>query len=233
MAVLKTKILTVDDDKRIADLLEDLLLDAGHEVIHFFDANGALEWLKTHKPELIISDIGLPGISGAQFCEMLKRDPSTASIPVIMLTSFGDEKHKVHSLKTGADDYVVKPFSGAELMARVDALLRRCYHSGRTDRVLVSGPLTLNADTGDVHIDGEKTDLLPKEFALLSVFLSRKERILEFSFIAEAVWGFDSIATRDTIKVTVHRLKSKLGKCAACIEAVPGTGYKWSELSAL
>lgn len=225
--MLKTKILTLDDDKHVADLLGTILLEAGYEVVHFYDANGAFEWLKSHKPELIISDISMPGISGAQFCEMLKRDPATASIPVIMLTSYNDEEHKVHSLKTGADDYIVKPFSVPELMARVEALLRRSYHNGQTDKVLLSGKLSLNVDTGEVSSDGKQVQLLPKELSLLAMFLKRKGRILEFSFIGETVWGLDSIATRDTIKVTVSRLKSKLGKCADCIEAIVGIGYRW------
>lgn len=229
MKALKTKILTIEDDVNMADMIGSLLEESGYEVVHFFDANGALEWLKTHKPELIISDIGLPGISGVQFCEIVKNDPSTASLPVIMLTSFGDETHKVQSLRTGADDYVVKPFSNNELLARVEALLRRCHHKGRMDKLLASGPLKLNVDTGEVFADGRGIILLPKEFALLAMFLGRKGRILDYSFIAEAVWGLDSIVMRDTIKVTIHRLKVKLGSCAGCIESVPGLGYKWVE----
>lgn len=229
MAALKTKILIVEDDAPMAQLVGSLLEESGYETVHFPDANGALEWLKTHKPELIISDIGLPGISGMQFCALLKSDPSTASVPVIMLTSWGDELHKVQSLKTGADDYIVKPCSNNELLARVEALLRRCCYGGQMDKFLVSGSLTLNIDTGEVSAGGKKIILLPKEFALLSMFLKRKEHILEYFFIREAVWGANSIATRDTIKVTLHRLKSKLGSYAGCIEAVSGVGYKWIE----
>lgn len=229
MNPLKAKILSIEDDEHVADLVGGLLAESGHEVVHFFDANGALEWLKTNKPDLIISDIGLPGISGVQFCGILKADPSTASIPVIMLTSLGGETDKVRSLRTGADDYVVKPFSNNELLARVEALLRRCLYGGRTDKLLASGSLTLNADTGEVSADGREIILLPKEFALLSMFLRGKGRILEYSFIAEAVWGPDAIATRDTIKVTIHRLKAKLGSCAGRIEPVSGLGYKWVE----
>ncbi|HBB66677.1 MAG: hypothetical protein A2X28_07535 [Elusimicrobia bacterium GWA2_56_46] len=229
MPISKAKILIIEDDENISALVCGLLTEAGHFPIAFTDANSALEWLKDHKPELIISDMGLPGLSGMQFCKILKDDPVTASIPLIMLTSVRDEFHKVESLKTGADDYIVKPCSNNELLARIDALLRRCYHQGKTDKVLVSGGLTLNFDTGDVTVDGEKADLLPKEFALLAMFLRREERILEYAFIAEAVWGLNAIATRDTIKVTIHRLKSKLGRYADCIEPVTGLGYKWAD----
>jgi DNA-binding response OmpR family regulator len=229
MATLKIKILSVDDNAQMAEILANLLAGSGYETVHFFDANGALEWLKTHTPELIISDMNMPGLSGAQFCKMLKSDPSTASIPLIMLTAVGDEINKVQSLKTGADDYVIKPVSGNELLARVEALLRRCYHRGQTDRLLVSGSLILDMDTGDVSTGEKKIVLLPKEFALLSMFLKHKGHILEYSFIAEAVWGFNSVATKDTMKVTIHRLKAKLGEYADCVEPVSGLGYKWVE----
>jgi DNA-binding response OmpR family regulator len=227
MTTSKATILIVEDDESISTLVGNLLAGAGYSPITFTNANSALEWIKDHKPELIISDIGLPGISGVQFCKILKDAPVTSAIPLIMLTSLRDEFHKVQSLKTGADDYIEKPCSSNELLARIEALLRRCYHQGRTDKLLVSGGLSLNFDTGNLTIDGEKTALLPKEFSLLAMFLRREERILEYAFIAETVWGLNAIATRDTIKVTIHRLKSKLGRYADCIEPVAGLGYKW------
>ncbi|OGR45179.1 MAG: hypothetical protein A2X35_02145 [Elusimicrobia bacterium GWA2_61_42] len=229
MTNLKITILSIEDDEHLADLLGSLLDEAGYGVVHFYDANSALEWLKTNKPDLIISDIGLPGISGTQFCRLLKSDAATEDIPVMMLTSLGDELHKVESFKLGADDYVVKPFSNAELLARIEALLRRCRHGGQTDRLLVSGALVLDMDTGDVSAEGERLTLLPKEYSLLAMFLKRKGHILRFSFIEDAVWGGNAIATRDTIKVTVHRLKAKLGKYSDCIEPIIGQGYKWVE----
>lgn len=229
MPVLKVKVVTIEDDANMAAMIQSLLLEAGYDPMHFEDANGALEWLKTHKPEIIISDIGLPGISGIQFCRLLKNDPSTASIPLIMLTSSGDEGNKVQALKTGADDYIVKPFSNKELLARIEAILRRCHTSGPTDKLLVSGLLALNSDTGDVFIGNKKIVLLPKEFALLLMFLKCRGRILDYSFIAEEVWGCDSTATRNTIKVTIHRLKSKLGRYSSCIAPALGLGYKWIE----
>lgn len=223
------KILTVEDDELLADMLCNLLEEAGYEPLHFNNANSALEWLKTHKPALIISDIGLPGLSGTQFCRLLKSEAATAAIPLIMLTSLDGEANKVQALKAGADDYIVKPFSNDELLARVEALLRRAYHNGRLDRQLVSGAIVVNIDTGVVTLDGRPLQLLPKEFSLLVMFLTRKNHILPYCFIAEAVWGNDCVATRDTIKVTVHRLRSKLGTGSGSIEPVPGTGYRWVE----
>ena len=231
MGVNRITILIVEDDGNIAELLGSLLAESGYETVHFYDANGAVEWIKGYKPQLIISDIGLPGISGTQFCSILKRNPATASIPIIMLTSWKDETHKVESLKTGADDYITKPFSNNELLARVEALLRRCYFAGRTDRLLTSGALTINADTGAASLAGKMLDLLPKELAILCMFLTHKEKILSYMFIRETVWGMDAVATKNTMKVTIHRLKSKLGRCAGCIQPVIGHGYKWAERS--
>ncbi|MBI4803029.1 MAG: response regulator transcription factor [Elusimicrobia bacterium] len=229
MSLLKTRILTVEDDESLAKLILELMVAADYDGVHFSDANAAIEWLKTHKVDLILSDIGLPGLSGMQFCKLLKENVSTSSVPIIMLTAAGDEKHKVEALKTGADDYVVKPFSAAELLARIESLLRRYRYHGQMDRVLGEEPLTVNLDTGIVEVKKKKLDLNLKEYALLVMFLKRKGRILTYSFIADDVWGDDSIATKDTIKVTMHRLRAKLGELGSCIEAVPGQGYRWQE----
>lgn len=229
MGLLKTRILTVEDEQHVANLIMELLVEAEYDPVHFSDANAALEWLKNHKADLILVDIGLPGLSGMQFCRLLRESPATAGVPVIMLTAVGDEKKKIEALKTGADDYVVKPFSSGELLARIESLLRRYRHDGQVGRVLQAGPLKVDLDAGVAELKRKKLDLHQKEFALLVTFLKRKGRILTYSFIAEDVWGDDSIATRDTIKVTVHRLRSKLGLIGECIEAVPGQGYKWEE----
>ncbi len=229
MGLLKTRILTVEDDQPLANLILEVLVGGEYDPVHFSDANAALEWLKSHKADLILSDIGLPGLSGIQFCRLLRENPATASIPIIMLTAQGEEKRKIEALKTGADDYVVKPFSTGELLARIGSLLRRCNHDGQVDKVLGEEALTVNLDTGVVELKKKKVDLNLKEYALLVMFLKRKGRILTYAFIADDVWGDDSMATRDTIKVTMHRLRTKLGPLGACIEAVPGQGYRWKE----
>jgi DNA-binding response OmpR family regulator len=227
MGLLKTRILTVEDEQHVANLIMELLVEAEYDPVHFSDANAALEWLKNHKADLILVDIGLPGLSGMQFCRLLRENPATAGVPVIMLTAIGDEKKKIEALKTGADDYVVKPFSPGELLARIEALLRRCLHDGQVDKVLTEQELTVDLDTGVAELKGKKLDLHPKEYALLVMFLKKKGRILSYSFIADDVWGDDSIATRDTIKVTIHRLRTKLGHLGERIEAVPAQGYRW------
>ncbi|HAT72208.1 MAG TPA: DNA-binding response regulator [Elusimicrobia bacterium] len=229
MSAIKPRVLVVEDDENIAALLLEMLSGAGYDAEHFSDANAALDWLKNNEVNLVLSDIGLPGISGIQFCDLIRNTPHIASLPIIMITALKDEANKVTALHKGADDYVVKPFSKNELMARIEALLRRSRHDGAILRVLQSGGLELNLDTGAVSMDKGTLHLLPKEYALLAMFLTHKDRISSWETIRDNVWGLETIATRDTIKVTIHRLKSKLGEYGACIEPVPGVGYRWAE----
>ena len=227
MTAIKPRILVVEDDENIAAMILEVLGDAGYEAAHFSDANAAFEWLKSNAVDLVMSDIGLPGISGMQFCALVRDTPRIASLPVLMLTALNDESHKVAAFRKGADDYVVKPFSNNELVARIEALLRRSRHNGSISRVLKSGGLELDLDTGGVSVNKIAVHLLPKEYALLAMFLTHKNRIMSWEVIRDNVWGMDTIATRDTIKVTIHRLKPKLGTYGANIEPVPGIGYRW------
>ena len=228
MTAIKPRVLLVEDDDRMAEMTSEVLLEGGYEVVHFIDANSALEWLKINNADIVVSDIGLPGISGIQFCALIRDTARIAGIPILMLTAQNDEFHKVTALRKGADDYMVKPFSNNELVARVEALLRRCRHGGQMSRVLDSGGLSLDLDTGCVMANKELLHLLPKEYALLVMFLQHKGRIISWERIRDSVWGLDAIATRDTIKVTIHRLKAHLGPYAGCIEPVLGMGYRWT-----
>lgn len=223
------RVLIVEDDKKTAELIAEVLKSGGYHVARLAEAGDALEWLKTNQVELVISDIGLPGLNGIQFCRLLKENPATATLPILLLTARKNEAQKVEGLKTGADDYVTKPFSVKELLARVEALLRRSRHQGQLERRLASGDVAVDLDRGETSVGGELVSLLPKEFALLTRFLRSPGRILTFNFLADEVWGLDAVATRETIKVTVHRLRSKLGKAGGRIEAVQGQGYKWAE----
>lgn len=229
MAYKKNKVLIIDDDNKIIKFVSDLLQPLNYEVICFDNANTALEWLKTNLTDLIILDIDLPGLSGMQFCKLIKENPATSSLPVIMLTGAGDERHKVEGLQTGADDYVVKPFLVKEFIARIEAVLRRCHYEGKIDRKIIFKTIIIDIDKREVAIEGQEVYLLPKEYSLLAMFLKKPGHVFTYSFIAEEVWGIDTIATRDTIKVTIHRLKEKLGKYADSIQPVSGQGYKWCD----
>jgi len=230
MTLLRPLLFIVEDDATFAGLLREILSGPGYETRCFSDADSAFECLKVIRPELVISDICLPGISGVAFCRLLKSTSRYCAIPVLILSALGDEGHKVEALKAGADDYVVKPFSQKELLARVEAVLRRTYFQGKTTAVLRSGGLTLDLERREAFVDGRTLPaLLPKEYELLAFFLSRRRHVLSFRAIGEAVWGADSIATRTTIKVHVHRLRVKLGVYGACIEPVVGVGYRWED----
>lgn len=223
------RVLIVEDDKKTAKFVAEALEASGYHALHVSEASDALEWLKTHQVELVISDVDMPGLDGMQFCRLLKENPATASLPVLLLTGLKDEAHKVEGLKTGADDYVTKPFSVREFLARVEALLRRSQNQGRPGRRLICGDVAVDLDRGETTVGGQPVQLLPKEFSLLTRFLKSPGRILTYGFLADEVWGPEAIATRDTIKVTVHRLRGKLGKAGGRIEAVLGQGYKWME----
>lgn len=218
----------LEDDIGFATMLGELLASRGYKVCHFFEAVGAMEWLKEHRPELIISDIRMPGVSGIQFCRRLREGADGANVPVIMLSALSDEVHRVEALRSGADDYVCKPFSSGELLARIEALLRRCYGHRGIEQALVSGKLKLNYGTAEVFLDKERIELLPKEYGLLFQLLKSGGRVLAYSYLAEAVWGEDNLATRNTIKSTMSRLRLKLGESGKAISAIPGLGYKWT-----
>jgi two-component system alkaline phosphatase synthesis response regulator PhoP len=229
MPELRARVVIAEDDDNFAALLAGLLEEGGYEPVRFRDANRAFEWLKDHQAELIICDICMEGISGIQLCELLKASPGLCALPILVVSALEDEAHKVQALRAGADDYVVKPFAKKEFLARVEALLRRTYYNGNLGRTLVSGGLLVNLDAREATLRGERLDLLPKEYDLLVMFLARRGRGMSFCSIGEFVWGPDFIATRDTIKVHIHRLRSKLGQYGSCVEAMQGFGYKWRD----
>ena len=229
MAHQQTKILIVEDDIETIKFLNDLLKTQNYKVVCCDNANKALEWLKNNLIDLIILDVDLPGLSGIQFCKLIKADSATDSLPVIMLTAAGDEQRKVEGLKAGADDYVVKPFSVKEFLARIEAVLRRYKHEGKIDEKIIFKKITIDIDKCEVIIDGKKIHLFPKEYAILAMFLRKPGHVYKYSFIVDEVWGMDAIVTRDTIKATIHRLKEKLEKYADYIQPVLGLGYKWNE----
>ncbi|HVE14780.1 MAG TPA: response regulator transcription factor [Elusimicrobiota bacterium] len=226
---MKLRVLVVDDDRQIADTVKELLQSDGLDVALAKDADRALAALRGGGIDLVVLDVGLPGFSGIQLCQHLKRQADTASLPIILLTSLGQERDKVLGLDAGADDYVTKPFSALELRARVRALLRRSQAGGGTDRVWQAKDLVLNEDTRTVQIKGKAVELRPKEFDLLAALLKKKGRVLSRQHLAETVWGPAVIATNHTITVCVANLREKLGPLAQRIIPVTGVGYKYED----
>jgi phosphate regulon transcriptional regulator PhoB len=193
-------------------------------------ANGldALREAKANVPDLVVLDLMLPGIDGLEVCRRLRSDASTAGVPIIMLTAKSDEVDRVVGLEVGADDYVAKPFSPKELVARVRAVLRRSRPEHPT-RVLAVGPVTLDPERHAVTLGGRVLPLTPKEFDLLQALLEAAGRVLSREYLLNHVWGYaraDEIESR-TVDVHVRRLRAKLGDAGSRIATVKSVGYRF------
>jgi DNA-binding response OmpR family regulator len=188
----------------------------------------ALREVKTAVPDLVVLDLMLPGLDGLEVCRRLRRDSSTSSVPIIMLTAKSDEVDRVVGLEVGADDYVGKPFSPKELVARVRAVLRRSRPDQPTP-VLSVGPVTLDPARHAVSLDGRAVALTPKEFDLLQALLDAAGRVLSREYLLNRVWGYaraDVIESR-TVDVHVRRLRAKLGDAGTRIATVKSVGYRF------
>jgi len=193
-------------------------------------ANGldALREAKAAVPDLVVLDLMLPGIDGLEVCRRLRSDASTAGVPIIMLTAKSDEVDRVVGLEVGADDYVAKPFSPKELVARVRAVLRRS-RPDRPPRVLAVGPVTLDPERHRVTLGDRALQLTPKEFDLLQALLEAAGRVLSREYLLNHVWGYaraDEIESR-TVDVHVRRLRAKLGDAGSRIATIKSVGYRF------
>ncbi len=220
------KILIVDDDPAIRELVGRMLEKEGFSVQSVESAEDALRFLRMTLFDLIVLDLNLPGISGMKMCEILKQDPATATLPVIMLTSASAERSKVQGLQTGADDYIVKPPSPPELMARINALLRRVKYGGVPAKVLEAGGVRVDMDRHEASVHGKPIVLRPKEFQLLALFLEKKGRVLSRSAIFDALWS-DEVVSEHTLEVHINHLREKLGTASSCLQTLSGVGYKF------
>jgi len=226
---MKERILLVEDDAGLLAVTKTILSDQGYGVTAAGSVEEALQVVKSRPPDLIISDINLPGISGLRFCRMLKSDHRTMSLPLILLTQLGSEGDKVRGLQTGADDYLTKPFSHRELLARVEALLRRVRRAGSTSRRLEAGGLVVDMDARRVAVDGKPLSLRRKEYELLILLMENKGRLLSKDAIVDALWKDEAIVTNNTLSVHVRNLREKLGRCRDMIETLVGEGYRFAE----
>ena len=225
----KTRILVVDDDPLVRSLLEDLLGDAGYVVKAVgsaFQARGALaRWA----PQLVILDRGLPDVEGAEFIKEIRADKESAPLPVLFLTARGKPAEKTEGLEAGGDDYVAKPFDAGELLARVQALLRRASAPKVAPHRLSAHGLSVDLDRHEASIHGKPVHLPPKEFELLAVFVEKPGRVLSRRFLLERVWGegMDLSMNTKTVDVAIGRLRTALGKLGERIVAVQSYGYRF------
>jgi two-component system phosphate regulon response regulator PhoB len=226
-----TTILVVEDDAAIRDMLSFALKQAGFITEAVSDAEKGLDWLAKHKPDLILLDWMLPGIDGIECIRRLRANEFLADIPVIMLTAKGDSEDMVKGLSVGADDYVNKPFSPPELVARIKALLRRCRVGDEDDsQKLEFGDLVLDTQSHRVSIDGQRVDLGPTEFRLLHFFMKTPERAYSRSQLLDQVWGDTVYIEERTVDVHIRRLRKALEPTGHdnFVQTVRGVGYRFA-----
>src|SRR5574344_445962 len=213
------KILAVDDDDSIRELLEMQLKRNGYETLTAADGKAALE--QAAQADLVLLDVMLPGIDGFEVCRRLKADPSTQAIPVIMLTAKAEEIDKVLGLELGADDYMVKPFSVRELLARIKAVLRRSQGSQpAVEQQLTIGPLVMDFSAYTARIGSERLMLTPKEYELLKLLVTNPGRAFMRDELLERVWGYEYYGDTRTVDVHIRHLRAKLAAIPELADAI-------------
>jgi len=233
---MSQNILIVDDEPSIRQMLGFTLSGDGYRFLEAGDAEEALARIEEHEPALILLDWMLPGVSGLDFARKLKREPRTQGIPIIMLTARGEEADKVKGFEVGADDYVTKPFSTKELLARVRAVLRRAVQQpaalapGVAPAFLECKGLRLDLETHRVTADSVELELSPTEFRLLHFFFNHPERVYTRSQLLDRVWGDNVYIEERTVDVHIRRLRKILGPFGydSMLQTVRSVGYRFS-----
>ncbi len=215
-------VVVVDDERNIADLVELYLEREGYRVQKAATGEGALAAVAEHRPRLVVLDVGLPDIDGLEVCRRLRQ---TSQVPVIFLTARDGEIDRVLGLELGADDYVTKPFSPTELVARVKAVLRRADGGGPSTEVLQAGDVTIDVGRREVVVDGEVVPFTTKEFDLLRFLAERTGLALSRQQILDGVWGYDWFGDARTVDVHIAQVRKKVGD-ALQIATVRGVGYR-------
>jgi DNA-binding response OmpR family regulator len=222
-----TTILLVDDETRMLDLLSLYLTPLGYKCVHHTSAIDAINFLEDHHADLILLDVMMPEMDGWEACREIRRHWDT---PIIMLTARSEKHDIVQGLNIGADDYVTKPFDEAELVARIEAVLRR--NSGKSTILIFNG-LSLNMDSYELQYHGTAIPLTPKEFSLLNLFLQNRNKVFTREHLISTIWGYGVNTEDRTIDSHVRNLRDKLRKAGFAADdyliTVWGVGYKWLE----
>jgi DNA-binding response OmpR family regulator len=220
------RILVVEDSADIADLIVRYLQRAGHTTDHLVSGAAVVRHVLATAPDLIVLDLMLPDLDGLQVCQALRHDPATALVPVIMLTARADEADRVQGLELGADDYVSKPFSPKELVARIAALLRRVTRSAAAQKRLRYGPISIDVDRHVVRVADREVKLTAKEFLLLHYLIEHRGRVLSRDLLLTDVWGYQYTGGTRTVDVHVRRLREKLPALVSAITTIKQFGYR-------
>jgi DNA-binding response OmpR family regulator len=215
-------ILVVDDEPNIADLVELYLRRDGYRVVKSGNGEDGLRAVEAHRPRLVVLDVGLPDIDGLEVCRRLR---ATSTMPVIFLTARDTEVDRVLGLELGADDYVTKPFSPAELVARVKAVLRRAEGGPAAAEIVQVGNVAIDAGRREVRVDGEPVSFTTKEFDLLRFLADRSGRALSRQQILDGVWGYDWFGDIRTVDVHIAQVRKKVD-AGVRIATVRGVGYR-------
>ena len=228
---MSVSVLIVEDDKNIAELLQLYLEKEGYAVSIAADGGQGLAKFRSEQPDLVLLDVMMPVMDGWAVCKTIRAESQT---PIIMLTAKSETDDKVTGLRSGADDYITKPFEMKEVLARIEAVLRRSDRAcvEEPSRVLRFDKLTIDMDAFELTIDGKKTDIPPKEMELLFYLASSPNRVYTRNQLLDEVWGFDYFGDSRTVDVHVKRLREKLEGVSEqwCVKTVWGVGYKFEVL---
>jgi len=219
-------ILVVDDERDIVELVRYNLAQAGYRVVSASDGRQAVDMARRERPDLIVLDLMLPVLPGAEVARALKQDEKTRAIPILMLTARGEEVDRVVGFELGADDYVVKPFSPRELVLRVQAILRRDEKEGAEERI-VHEPLVIDVGAHVVRLKGKEITLTATEFKLLHRLARRPGRAFGRDQLLSEVWGYGGEIETRTVDTHMKRLRAKLGPVGDWIQTVRGVGYRF------
>ncbi|KAJ52839.1 two-component system alkaline phosphatase synthesis response regulator PhoP [Clostridium tetanomorphum] len=224
------KILIVDDEEHIRELLKFNLESIGYNILCAEDGIKALKIVNEERPALILLDLMLPGMDGYDVCKEIRKSNNVSTTPIIMLTAKGEELDKVLGLELGADDYITKPFSVRELLARVKAVLRRTSVSA-IDKRFNFGNILIDFEKHEVLKDNIKIELTLKEFELLEMLIKNKGRVLTRDFLLDKIWGYEYIGETRTVDVHIRHIRKKIeedDKSPKYIETIRGVGYRFN-----
>ena len=222
------KLFIVEDEPDLRDTLKYNFENEGFKVKAFSNGESFLDVLQKNKPNLVILDLMLPGVSGLDVCRELRSNDNYAGIGVVMLTAKSEEVDRIVGFELGADDYVTKPFSVRELILRVKVLLKKRIDNSANEQILKYGPISMNLEAHDVSVYEQSIILTALEFKLLKHLLKRKGRVQTRDQLLGDVWGYSSEVTTRTVDTHIKRLREKLGKPGELIQTIRGVGYRFN-----
>ena len=223
----KGTVLVIDDEKDLIELVTYNLGKEGYDVIAADDGHSGLEVARKHRPDLVVLDLMMPGLDGLQVCQRLRSDSRTGNVPIIMLTAKATEADRVVGLEFGADDYITKPFSPREVVARVKAVLRRSTPRPEDRQLIRCGDLTIDVSGHEVAFRGERIALTATEFRILEFLANRPGRVFSRDEIIDAALGNETAVFDRTVDVHITAIRRKLGPGGDQLETVRGFGYKF------